>query len=135
MVLPSYAQQQMWALARVAGAGAADNRPMAFDLRGNRHHEVFARAMDPLVVRHESLRTVLVGVGGEGHQVIGSSAIDLTLTVYGLTESENADDRLHGLMRDDPQVPFVQATAEGEDKVDCGHWDMLESAELDRIPA
>ncbi len=72
-VLPaSYAQQRMWFLERFEG-GAVYNVPLALRLRGPLDGDALERALDALVERHESLRTVFTLIDGVPHQVIRPS--------------------------------------------------------------
>ncbi|KEF06839.1 hypothetical protein DF18_37480, partial [Streptomyces rimosus] len=58
----SYAQQRLWFLAQLRGAGEAYHMPQAFRLRGPLDRDALTRALDALVARHEVLRTRLVTV-------------------------------------------------------------------------
>jgi hypothetical protein len=50
----SFAQQRLWFLARVQGAGEAYHMPLAFRLDGPLDRGVLARALNALAERHEA---------------------------------------------------------------------------------
>ncbi|NEC23472.1 condensation domain-containing protein, partial [Streptomyces parvus] len=55
----SYAQQRQWFLDRFDGTNSAYHIPMALRLTGELDEAALAAALDSLVVRHESLRTLI----------------------------------------------------------------------------
>ncbi|CAM2068743.1 Amino acid adenylation domain-containing protein [Sulfidibacter corallicola] len=61
----SFAQQRLWFLTRLEGPSATYNMPVALRLRGDLDCAALARAVDGLVARHESLRTIFVSVDDE----------------------------------------------------------------------
>lgn len=67
----SFAQRRLWVLDQMIPGRTDYNSALALDLRGNLDEDALRRALTALVHRHESLRTTLVEVDGEGHQVIG----------------------------------------------------------------
>ncbi|HEU0013521.1 MAG TPA: amino acid adenylation domain-containing protein [Longimicrobium sp.] len=54
----SFAQQRFWFLDQLGAARAAYNMPLSLRLRGELDAEALRRALDGVVARHESLRTV-----------------------------------------------------------------------------
>jgi amino acid adenylation domain-containing protein len=73
-VLPaSFAQQRLWFLDRLESSGGIYNVPAATRLRGPLDVDALELALDALVQRHESLRTVFTLVDGVPHQVISST--------------------------------------------------------------
>ncbi|MER6138558.1 amino acid adenylation domain-containing protein [Streptomyces sparsogenes] len=66
----SFAQRRLWFLDQMVPDSAAYNVPMSFRLRGPLRHEVLQRAVDEIVRRHESLRTVLPSEDGEPWQQV-----------------------------------------------------------------
>ena len=65
----SFAQQRLWLIDQMH-PGPAYNVPLAARLRGPLDVEAMARALDELVLRHETLRTVFRQVQGEPAQVV-----------------------------------------------------------------
>ena len=66
----SFAQQRFWFVERMGAAANAYIMPMALRLRGPLHADALRRALDGLVERHESLRTVFPFRDGEPVQVV-----------------------------------------------------------------
>ena len=64
VVALSYAQQRMWFLNRFEGAAATYNMATAFRVSGALDVEALGAALDDVLGRHESLRTVFPDVGG-----------------------------------------------------------------------
>ena len=66
----SLSQQRLWFLDQLEGAGAAYFMPLAIRLTGDLDRDALGRALDALVGRHESLRTVFEANGGEALQIV-----------------------------------------------------------------
>ncbi|HKP74573.1 MAG TPA: condensation domain-containing protein, partial [Longimicrobiaceae bacterium] len=66
----SLAQEGLWFLDRMEGAGAAYNFPVALRLRGALDVAALERALGEIVRRHEALRTTLAEQDGAPVQVI-----------------------------------------------------------------
>jgi amino acid adenylation domain-containing protein len=76
----SFAQRRLWFLDQLEPGTAAYNLPRAFRVIGPLDLEILRRALDTIVRRHASLRTVFDSVRGEPRQVVLSeSSPDLPL--------------------------------------------------------
>ncbi|GAB3719675.1 amino acid adenylation domain-containing protein [Nocardiopsis nanhaiensis] len=74
----SHAQRRLWFLNRFAPGSGAYNIPAALRLRGELDTGALRRALDDVVERHETLRTVFPSHGEEPEQrVLASRAADL----------------------------------------------------------
>ncbi|WP_370144938.1 amino acid adenylation domain-containing protein [Streptacidiphilus sp. EB129] len=102
----SSAQQRLWVVSQMKGAGEAYNEAMAFSLRGPLDRALLARAFDALVARHEALRTRIVPVGGEVRQLIDPPDTGFALVVDDLTGLHDAEERLAALQHDECTVAF-----------------------------
>jgi len=71
----SFAQQRLWFLDQLdAAAGAAFHMPVGLRLQGRLDQPALRAALDRIVARHESLRTVFGRAAGEPFQVIAPQA-------------------------------------------------------------
>ncbi|MGW2426848.1 condensation domain-containing protein, partial [Streptomyces sp. NPDC001709] len=76
----SPAQNRLWFLNKLEGANATYNVPVAFRITGDLDADVLEQALNDVVVRHESLRTVFQEIDGSSAQVVlGTDAVDLKL--------------------------------------------------------
>ncbi|WP_420891933.1 amino acid adenylation domain-containing protein [Mycolicibacterium nivoides] len=70
-VIPlSYAQQRLWFLNRFEGGVATYNMPIAFQINGAIDVDALGSALDDVITRHESLRTVFPDVDGVPSQKV-----------------------------------------------------------------
>ncbi|WP_437081354.1 amino acid adenylation domain-containing protein [Streptomyces sp. enrichment culture] len=76
----SAAQNRLWFLDKLEGANATYNIPVAFRITGDLDAAVLEQALNDVVVRHESLRTVFREfVDGPAQVVLGTDVVDVTL--------------------------------------------------------
>ena len=66
----SYAQQRLWFLYQMEGAGAAYNIPLALRLEGELDVRALEQALSDVVERHEALRTVFPQEEGVPYQKV-----------------------------------------------------------------
>ena len=66
----SYAQQRLWFLYQMEGAGAAYNIPLALRLEGELDVRALEQALGDVVERHEALRTVFPQEEGVPYQKV-----------------------------------------------------------------
>jgi amino acid adenylation domain-containing protein len=66
----SFAQQRLWFLEQLGGAGGAYHIPKVLRLKGDLDLDALTRALDRIVQRHESLRTTFQVIDGEPVQCI-----------------------------------------------------------------
>ncbi|HEU0055230.1 MAG TPA: condensation domain-containing protein, partial [Longimicrobium sp.] len=65
---PSFAQQRLWFLEQLGEMGSTYHIPLRMRLRGALDRAALAGALERIVARHESLRTVFVRVDGDPEQ-------------------------------------------------------------------
>ncbi|MEA2147160.1 MAG: hypothetical protein QOG59_2747, partial [Solirubrobacteraceae bacterium] len=92
VVEASFAQQRMWFLDRLDAGRGTYNVPFLTRLRGPLNGGALELALQALVDRHESLRTVFALVDGVPHQVIKPVA-RATLNQIDLSEEPDAEPR------------------------------------------
>ncbi|BCK68534.1 hypothetical protein Srufu_024870 [Streptomyces libani subsp. rufus] len=98
----SFTQRRLWFLDQMVPGSAAYNVPMSFRLRGPLRHEVLQRAVDEIIRRHESLRTVLPSEDGEPWQRI-LSQVRVPVELVDLGSDPGA---LDGLVDEAARRPF-----------------------------
>ncbi|HET8891815.1 MAG TPA: condensation domain-containing protein, partial [Candidatus Angelobacter sp.] len=85
----SYAQQRLWFLYQMEGAGAAYNIPLALRLEGELNVRALEEALGDVVERHEALRTVYPQEEGVPYQkVLTGEEARPRLTVESVREEE-----------------------------------------------
>src|SRR5579872_6964231 len=85
----SFAQQRLWFLEQLHGPGTAYNLPFAWRLYGRLDTDALAAALGDVVTRHEALRTVFAGGGGEPCQQVvpaGQVSVPVVITAAGREE-------------------------------------------------
>ncbi|WEB43756.1 non-ribosomal peptide synthase/polyketide synthase [Streptomyces yunnanensis] len=99
----SFAQRRLWFLHQLEGPSAAYNWPFAMRLSGELDREALQEALQDLVARHESLRTVFRATDGEPRQVV----LDPAEAQLSLTVEELAPERLHRAVQEAAGHRFV----------------------------
>src|SRR5262249_34258210 len=89
-ILPlSYAQQRLWFLNRFEGGSATYNMPIARRLTGHLARAAMQAALNDVVARHESLRTIFPDRDGTPRQlVLDPATAKPRLTVTETTEAQ-----------------------------------------------
>ncbi|HEX9935694.1 MAG TPA: amino acid adenylation domain-containing protein, partial [Longimicrobium sp.] len=103
----SFAQQRLWFIDRLEGAGAAYHLPTRQRLRGELDHAALRRALDRIVARHEALRTVFAEVDGEPVQRIAPAEESaFHLVEHDLRGHPQAGAELRRVMTEEATAPF-----------------------------
>ncbi|GAA2515988.1 hypothetical protein GCM10010423_04260 [Streptomyces levis] len=93
-VLPlSFAQRRLWFLHRLEGPSPTYNMPFALRLSGDLDAAALHTALNDVVTRHETLRTVFPEAGGEPRQVVlgpDEAAVELAVRQVGEDELTGA---------------------------------------------
>ena len=103
----SYSQQRMWFLWQMEPDSPAYNVGGMARLRGTLHVDAFERALQALIVRHETLRTTFPSIDGVPYQCV---ADDSTLSLHWRDLSsqpgENRQQQLQALGDEQAHQPF-----------------------------
>ncbi len=92
----SYAQQRVWFLEQWEPESALYNLPVVFRLRGSLHLQALQAAIEALVARHESLRTVFPTMNGIPQQHIQTME-DLTRPTLIVLDRRKEDSAIRGV--------------------------------------
>lgn len=85
----SFAQRRLWFLHRLEGPSPTYNIPLVVELSGEIDTRALEAAINDVVVRHETLRTVFPVTSGTAHQyVLDSSEVHVELLVSHIYEAE-----------------------------------------------
>jgi len=101
--VPSFGQQRLWFLDQLEPGTAAYNLARAFSIVGPLDVGVLQRALQTIVLRHASLRTVFDSVNGECRQVVLPD-INTDIPVHDLSETVESN-------RDAEAVEIISAEA------------------------
>ncbi|WP_196761521.1 non-ribosomal peptide synthase/polyketide synthase [Pseudoalteromonas luteoviolacea] len=103
----SFAQQRLWFIDQLEGGSAQYNMPSALRLEGELNLLALQKALDSIVARHESLRTVFVEQTDGAVQVIEPAA-SINITKIDLSElsSDNQTLKLNEVIAQDAQQAF-----------------------------
>jgi amino acid adenylation domain-containing protein len=103
----SFAQQRLWFLEQLGELGSTYHIPMRLRLRGVLDRAALARALERIVARHESLRTVFVLVEGEPEQrILPVGESGFRLVEHDLRGDPHADAEVERLVAREADAPF-----------------------------
>jgi amino acid adenylation domain-containing protein/non-ribosomal peptide synthase protein (TIGR01720 family) len=84
----SFAQTRLWFLARLEGPGSTYNVPLALRLEGSLDSRALEAALNDVVARHETLRTIFPDEGGVPfQQIIAASTAHVPLIAESIDET------------------------------------------------
>ena len=89
LIPASWAQQRLWLIDQLERGSAGYKIPVAVRLRGSLNQEALRSALDAIVLRHESLRTVFVEKEGVPYQRVQPAA-GFPIKVFDLSDSDDA---------------------------------------------
>ena len=103
----SFGQQRLWFLDQLEPGTAAYNLPRAFRIAGPLHVDVLQQALNAIVLRHSSLRTIFESVNGECSQVILSD-VKIEIPVVDLSNAPASAREAEGLrlISEEGKKPF-----------------------------
>nr|ABB80392.1 nonribosomal peptide synthetase - polyketide synthase hybrid [Lysobacter lactamgenus] len=102
----SFAQQRLWFLAQIEGVSASYHMPGALRLRGPVDATALRRALDALLARHESLRTVFATVDGQPQARLLPAAQAFPLSEHDLSGEADPEAAAAALAHEEVQAPF-----------------------------
>ncbi|GAA0193617.1 hypothetical protein GCM10009122_56500 [Fulvivirga kasyanovii] len=107
----SHAQKRLWILNQAYGEQANFNIPISYLFKGKLNREVFHKAIESVIGRHESLRTSFVVVDGEPYQHIQPANTSTFRFVYvDLRNDENIEAKAMELVSKEYAYPFDLST-------------------------
>ncbi|HEX2093471.1 MAG TPA: amino acid adenylation domain-containing protein, partial [Longimicrobiaceae bacterium] len=103
----SFAQQRLWFLEQLGGAGNTYHIQRRLRLRGELDRGALVRALERIVARHEVLRTTFPQVGGEPVQRIWDEGEQgFALAEHDLAGYPETEEELRRLLAEEGRVPF-----------------------------
>lgn len=100
----SFGQRRIWLLDQFDPGNAVYNMPLAVRLGGRLHVDLFERALQSLVRRHDAMRTRFEGVDGEPEQVVDTDD-RVSLAVIDISGTDSEDEVLRRA-REEATRPF-----------------------------
>lgn len=101
----SFAQQRLWFLNQLESDSAFYNVPIARRLRGRLDIGALRKALESLVLRHESLRTNFAAIDGKPMQII-NEAPAFAFSVIDLSQRKDPDGEIERLGTAEAELPF-----------------------------
>lgn len=109
-IVLSYGQKRLWLLDQIDGPSPTYNIPLAMRLRGQLNQEALASALTSLMMRHESLRTVIKSNAAgdpEGFLMPGPDADSLVLfTDLSHLPIDQANEVAVEMIKRESEIPF-----------------------------
>ncbi|HEY6208644.1 MAG TPA: amino acid adenylation domain-containing protein, partial [Gemmatimonadales bacterium] len=103
----SFAQQRLWFLMQMEGAGEAYHIPFALHLRGRLDRAALRRALDRILTRHEALRTTFALIDGEPVQRIAPAEDSRFLMLeHDLSQDPDPEEALRRLAAEEAGAGF-----------------------------
>ena len=101
------AQKRLWFLDELEPGNPAYNMSIGFRIEGNLDKSALKAAIESLVQRHESLRTIIKTENGKPFQLINETAkIDLNLLDLTETEKDEREKQAVELLKQEVRTPF-----------------------------
>ncbi|KAG0350475.1 hypothetical protein BGZ54_003790, partial [Gamsiella multidivaricata] len=102
----SFAQQRLWFLAQLEGVSDIYHVPAALRLVGSLDKDAWQRALNTLLARHESLRSVFVTVDGQPEVQLLPKELELPIAYRDLCGTQDIGVQLEELIAQAICVPF-----------------------------
>src|SRR5579884_131916 len=104
---PSFAQQRLWFLDQLEPGTAAYNLPRAFQIAGPLNTDILQQAVNAVVKRHGSLRTVFDSVRGESRQIVLPDVnIDVPVVDLADTPPDEREEEALRIIAEEGRKPF-----------------------------
>ncbi|MBK8465893.1 MAG: amino acid adenylation domain-containing protein [Chloracidobacterium sp.] len=108
----SFAQQRLWFLDKLEPNSAAYNIPFGMRIDGEVNIEALRRALDKLIVRHESLRTTVKTINGEASlEIIDELRCNLSVIDISDLSGAERDAQVRALSAEEASGPFDLAAS------------------------
>ncbi|WP_244541532.1 condensation domain-containing protein, partial [Rhizobium tibeticum] len=105
-VVPSFAQQRLWFLAKLDEGGTNYHMPLGWRLRGVLDRSAWQRSLDRLFARHEALRSVFVAPQGKPRVEVLPPDAGLPVVEHDLQGLPDAQAALLNLCHEEAHTPF-----------------------------
>jgi non-ribosomal peptide synthetase component F/acyl carrier protein len=106
-ILASFAQQRLWFIDLLQGSSIEYNMPVAIRFEGDFNVKVAEQAIERIIERHESLRTVFLANGDDTYQII-KTHFKFAFKPHNLTylDSETSDEQVEAIFVEESRTPF-----------------------------